>query len=59
MLKKEEMTIKELNMLLDEYERMLAIARDRNALSQEFRLQDMIEELREYISLKVGVETDW
>lgn len=56
MLRKEEMTIKELYRLLDEYERMLGIARDRNALQQEFRLQDMIEDLQSYIIVRVGEE---
>ena len=46
---KYEMTLKELVMLRMEYERMLSIARDRNCLSQEFRLQDMFEELDNYI----------
>ena len=46
---KYEMTLKELVMLRMEYERMLSIARDRNCLSQEFRLQDMLEELDNYI----------
>lgn len=56
MLRKDEMTIKELYRLLDEYERMLSIARDRNALQQEFRLQDMIEDLQSYIIVRVGEE---
>lgn len=56
MLRKDEMTIKELYRLLDEYERMLAIARDRNALQQEFRLQDIIEDLQSYIIVRVGKE---
>lgn len=56
MLRKDEMTIKELYRLLDEYERMLSIARERNALQQEFRLQDMIEDLQSYIIVRVGEE---
>ena len=59
MLKKDEMTIRELYRLLDEYERMLGLARERNNFSQEFRLQDMIDELKQYIIERVGVETDW
>lgn len=46
---KYEMQVHELVMLRMEYERMLSIARDRNCLSQEFRLEEMIEELDEYI----------
>lgn len=46
---KYEMTLKELVMLRLEYERMLGAARERNCLSQEFRLQDMLEELDNYI----------
>lgn len=52
----DEMTISELNKLYDEYERMLGIARDNNWLSQEFRLQDMIEDLSSYIIVRVGKE---
>lgn len=52
----DEMNISELNRLYDEYERMLAIARDNNWLSQEFRLQDMIEDLSSYIIVRVGKE---
>lgn len=59
MLKKDEMTIRELYTLLDEYERMLGLARERNNFSQEFRLQDMIDELKQYIIEKVGVEKEW
>lgn len=52
----DEMTIGELNRLYDEYERMIGIARDNNWLSQEFRLQDMIEDLSSYIIVRVGKE---
>jgi hypothetical protein len=52
----DEMNISELNKLYDEYERMLAIARDNNWLSQEFRLQEKIESLSSYIIVRVGKE---
>jgi hypothetical protein len=50
----DEMTISELNALYNEYERMLSIARDNNWLSQEFKLQDMLENLASYIIVRVG-----
>lgn len=56
---KEEMTMSELYWLKAEYERMLAIARDNNCLSQEFKLQEFIEELNDYIIERAGVETGW
>lgn len=52
---KYEMTLKELVMLRLEYERMLGVARERGCLSQEFRLQDMMDELDSYIE-QVSVE---
>jgi hypothetical protein len=52
----DEITIGELNRLYDEYERMLSIARDNNWLSQEFRLQEKIENLSSYIIVRVGKE---
>jgi ribosome-binding protein aMBF1 (putative translation factor) len=55
MFKKDEMTLKELYALREEYQRMIGIAREMNALSQEFRLLDMLEELDKYIEERVGV----
>lgn len=57
MFKKDEMTLKELYALREEYQRMIGIARDRNALSQEFRLMDMLDELDKYIEERVGKGT--
>ena len=47
---KKEMTRIEQVVLLAEYERMLGIARERNCLSQEFRLEEMIKELKEIMA---------
>ena len=52
---KEELTIGELYELKAEYERMLAIARERNQWNQEFRLQEFIEKINSIIEQKVGV----
>lgn len=50
------MTTVELMRLRDEYARMLAIARDRNNIYQEFRLEEFIEKLDEQIDEQEGVQ---
>lgn len=46
---KQEMTTIELMALRREYERMLAIANERNQWSQEFRLAEFIEAIDEIL----------
>ena len=56
MMNTETMTTLELMALRNEYERMLSIARERNQIWQEFKLQEFIEKLDEQIDEQEGVQ---